>query len=140
MRYRLRPLLIIRRGSPEVELRPIAPIRFRLRTLMIVVSVACAVFAWAAYLRRMAVHHRDESTRLVSKISKTDALQRQNVDEAVQWLSAGTAKAISAYYPGSGKTLVTYQSPTGSLFRPNSADWDRAVYHKKWQRFTMPLY
>jgi hypothetical protein len=135
MRYRPRPLLIIRRRSPAVELRQIAPIRFSLRTLMIVISMACTAFSWPAYLRRVAGHHRDELTRLVSKISETDALQRQDVDEAIQWLAAGTAKAMLVYDPKLGKTFVCYRGPTGGLgrpfFRPDSADWHRAVYHKK---------
>lgn len=135
MHYHLRPLLIIRRSSPRIERRQIAPLRFRLRTLMIVISVACAAFSLPAYMRRMANHHRDELTRLVSKISETDALQRQNVDEAIQWLAAGTAKRMFVYEPLSGKTIICYQGPNGGLgrpfFRPDSADWDRAVYHKK---------
>src|SRR6476620_11748297 len=35
--------------------------RYRLRTLMIVVSAVCLFLGWNAYLRRMAAYHREKA-------------------------------------------------------------------------------
>jgi len=48
--------------------------RFSLRTLMIVMSVACLFFGWNAFLRRMAAYHR-------AKENEAEAAYRQLVSE-----------------------------------------------------------
>src|SRR5262245_6818542 len=41
--------------------------RFRLRTLLLVVTAACVLCGWDAYLRRMAAYHRSEAAKAFAR-------------------------------------------------------------------------
>jgi len=46
--------------------------RYRLRTLLIVVTAVCMFFAWAAYVRRMERYHRAEENKRVAIIMASE--------------------------------------------------------------------
>src|SRR3989442_5585305 len=57
--------------------------RFRLRTLLILVTVACMYLAWAGYCRRMAVFHREQSSQLISQFAKREGWTRERVENRI---------------------------------------------------------
>ena len=63
--------------------------RFRLRTLLIVFSLACMFLAWANYVRRMERFHQSEESRHIGRITAT---------ESVLWTGLDTAKLQRGEY------------------------------------------
>jgi hypothetical protein len=104
--------------------------QFRLRTLLIAVTLACMFFAWAAYLRRKAAHHRQQAASLILRISETDHLKHQKIEEAVHWLAAGTAKVIRGYDYKSRNTIVSFRGQP-PFFLSDEEGLKSAVYHQK---------
>jgi hypothetical protein len=57
--------------------------RFRLRTLMILLTMACVYLAWAAYCRRMAASYREHSSQLIPQIAKRNGYQNKDVENSM---------------------------------------------------------
>ena len=57
--------------------------RYRLRTLLIVITAACVYLAWAGYCRRMAVFHREQSSQLISQVAKREGWTYERVESRV---------------------------------------------------------
>src|SRR5687768_5157978 len=54
--------------------------RYRLRTLLIVMTVACMYLAWVAYCRRMSGFHREQSSLLISIVAKREGFDRESIE------------------------------------------------------------
>jgi hypothetical protein len=57
--------------------------RFRLRTLMILITAACMYLAWAGYCHRMAVFYRERSSRLMSQVAEQNGWTKERVESAM---------------------------------------------------------
>jgi hypothetical protein len=100
--------------------------RYRLRTLLIVVTVSAMLFAWAAYMRRMAEHHRNEAASIMNAIT-TDigrGFTKENVREVVDRVAAGNeTKGLNS------RSFASFASPLrGSDI---DAALSAAVYHQR---------
>jgi hypothetical protein len=104
--------------------------RYRLRTLLIVVLVVCVYLAWASHCRRKAVLHRQRSSQFSAQIAK-----RQG------WTQEQAVKAISdafENYPGLaaeaatvGPTLTNGFDPIGCsaiAHESTARKYDRAIW------------
>jgi hypothetical protein len=60
--------------------------RYRLRTLLILMTVVCACLAWVGYCRRMAAFHRERSSQLISQVAKREGMTHKQVEEAMSEL------------------------------------------------------
>src|SRR4051794_29740583 len=58
--------------------------RYRLRTLLIVMTLVCAYLAWVAYCRREAACHREQSSVLITVVAKREGRDRKWIEGAVR--------------------------------------------------------
>jgi len=57
--------------------------RYRLRTLMIVTSLACMYLAWAGYYHRMSAFHRHQSSQLLTLCAKCYGFTRERLEKRI---------------------------------------------------------
>ena len=62
--------------------------RYRLRTLLIVLTVACIYSAWAGYCRRMGMFHRQQSSQIILQYSIRSGWTRERLENHVSDLFA----------------------------------------------------
>src|SRR5688572_16278398 len=99
--------------------------RFRLRTLLIVLTVGCVFLAWVAYLRQTAAYHRREAERIAYEISESawshpDMIRESVVLYAEQRMVPNESQV---WQPNWGRGLV--------LDDRERTEWDRAVRHQR---------
>ena len=110
------------------------PMRYRLRTLLIVVTLLCGLAARVAYLRYHADFHKREVARLVSQIAKTENEPRQNIEYAALRLAEfGLASDGQPQYVQ--RELFINENGASSRvsqseWENNLRDWHSATYHQ----------
>src|SRR5438477_4528280 len=96
--------------------------RYRLRTLLIGLTMLCVVLARVAYIRRMATFHRSETTKLVERLSR----QTQQTPE---WIIS----FVQLHAKWDAEFEVNPWSNPFDLERdsdPCVEEWTQAVYHE----------
>jgi len=109
--------------------------RFRLRTLMILLGMAGVLFARVAYLKRLGDVHRREIDRLVPSILTAEGENREMIAAAIDQLAAGdTALVVGnvVTWPSQTRVGVYDKDMTGRLVRDEAtADvWREVVRHE----------
>src|SRR5438045_1952624 len=108
--------------------------RYRLRTLLIVVTVACLYLAWVAYLRQHAQFQR-QAADLVSQIAAAERHTRDETDLGILALAAGKTPTRTAHLTiGGGPDKVTFieSARTARVVNDEMADeWHLAVHHTR---------
>jgi hypothetical protein len=99
--------------------------RYRLRTLLIVLTVGCAFLAWVAYLRQTAAYHRREAERLAFQIADYTLSNENLVHDAVELYAAEgrVSEEDLIWHPNYGRGLIIDDEAR--------ADWDSAVRHQR---------
>jgi len=118
--------------------------RYRLRTLLIVVTVAGSFFAWAAHVRKMEQFHRTEESKNVNSIALAEkdlwpalaAPRDEHVRARVTGLVEGGPRKNVGFeirrrdIPGS-EDIVIYNSRGLSTRGRGEFDcWKMAVHHR----------
>src|SRR5262249_16788929 len=104
--------------------------RFRLRTLLIVITIAAIVFARIAYLRQKSEIHRQATTQILTRINHMTEAEAQN---ALRQLLAGgiPIKTIEVTGMETTVTALENQSRSGMIVEVDrAADWQRALHHE----------
>jgi hypothetical protein len=96
--------------------------RYRVRTLLIVVTLGCVIFARVAHMRQMAAFHRSEVAKLVQRFSKVVRLD----PELVLWDVKSYAKCDSDFEVNPWNNPWDLEEGDD----PRVRDWTAAVYHK----------
>jgi hypothetical protein len=120
--------------------------RYRLRTLLIVVTSACVVFAWVAFLRQMERFHRKEERKIVLRIVAAEVsylphvkkgARDEFVEARIEGLTAdqrprkGDKFAINQQQiPGSEEFTITNGQLVSTMGRGDIEDWRSAVHHR----------
>src|SRR5262245_29407788 len=99
--------------------------RYKLRTLLVAITAVAIVLAWAAYLRRVAQHHRREATHIVTAIA-TDlrGFQKESMLEKVE-----RAAESSASQGLNSRSAASFHSPL--RWSELEAALGAAVYHQQ---------
>src|SRR5437773_11943032 len=85
--------------------------RYRLRTLLIVVTALCVLLGfWTVFMRQLANSHRRQAAFIASKISQDDRIYIQKVEKAIRRRADGTATETSM---GLAKLLILYTGSDG---------------------------
>src|SRR6478609_2446524 len=104
--------------------------RYRLRTLLILVTVVAVACARIAYLRQKSATHRQAATQLLTQINHMSSADTRT---ALRRLLAG-GLPIQTIEVSSFETTVNAlenQSGDGQIVEVNrTADWQRALYHE----------
>ncbi|HEY2414146.1 MAG TPA: hypothetical protein VGI40_18015 [Pirellulaceae bacterium] len=104
--------------------------RYRLRTLLILITVAAIVCARIAYLRQRSAMHRQAATQILTRINQMSEAQARN---ALRRLLAGgiPIKTIEVTSMETAVTALENQSGTGQIVEVDrTADWQRALHHE----------
>jgi hypothetical protein len=108
--------------------------RYRLRTLMIVMVVCGLVFARVAYLKQMAIYHRQKAAALIPRLAASERYTISEAQDAVAFLAAGASRIkprVGVNYEG---RYVNLESDAGRahlvLVESNADDWQTVVTHE----------
>jgi hypothetical protein len=120
--------------------------RYRLRTLLILVTAVGMLLGWIAWLRHTAAFHRQESVRLAGMIAAIEGNPVDNVEERIRGLSAGgsVTKWVRAAN-GEGETCTLLRNGRYTTYSDSATvdieDWSKAVYQAMMgDRFDRALY
>ena|SRR6185369_14008505 len=109
--------------------------RYRLRTLLIVVTLACLYFSWLSFAVQRARFHRRQAADLVSRIAAAEQYTPNEIDSSVMAFAAGTASFATKYnYIRGGANKITYIDSTnaGRVVNDETADkWLLAIHHTR---------
>ena len=111
--------------------------RYRLRTLLVVVAMAGLLFARIGYLKRKAEFHRQACEDFVRGIAAVETASEKEIEESVGRLAAGhkeveTRRLRIAGGPRQSITVLESRVGYGIVIRNNQMadDWHRAIYHR----------
>jgi hypothetical protein len=119
--------------------------RFRLRTLMILVTLACVFFGWVAFVRQMESFHRKEERKIVLRIVAAEMSYLPQIKTARDEFVEGRIESlIGDHRPRrTDKFLVSRQEIAGgeeftitngqgvsTIGRGEIDDWRSAVHHR----------
>jgi len=100
--------------------------RYRLRTLLIVVTLFCVVTARVAYLRHHADFHKREAARFISRIATTEREREQKIEHAIH--------RLAQVGPAARELVISENGASAALGRveweKNLADWHTATCHQ----------
>jgi hypothetical protein len=108
--------------------------RYRLRTLLIVVTVSCLVLAWVTHSRRMAQYHSREAVRLISQIAQTEKSRPVDIENSIRMLEDDATTKIPRVGKLFGQSVVHIHVPNGPmrlLFQTDPDHWQQAIDHRK---------
>ena len=95
--------------------------RFRLRTLMIVVTAFGIFLGWAAYVRQMERYHSEQADSLIALIA--EAFHIGGVRETIERMALDTAISTGL----NNKTAAGFQKPLS----PDTDAFASAIYHQR---------
>jgi hypothetical protein len=101
--------------------------RYRLRTLLIVLSLLCVVIARIAYLKHKADFHQKDFNRLVPRIAEAE---RQST-----WFIEHAVRRLAHFGPYAARELVISENGASESvgrdeWERNVADWEKAKRHR----------
>src|SRR4051812_43500481 len=96
--------------------------RYRLRTLMIVLAICCVIFARVSYLRRMAAFHHREATIRIEQLSRQ---VQAPVDLIMDWMQP-YSKWDSEFEVNPWNNPFDIEQ----IGCPGIEEWTQAVYHE----------
>src|SRR5437588_5705166 len=98
--------------------------RYRLRTLLILMSLCCVYAAWVGYLRNKAEHHRRESATMQGKLATRLEMDVIEIDTIVINIASKSRGRIDSLRFGT--------SVDGFFDRDDEemAEWRRAANHR----------
>ena len=108
--------------------------RYRLRTLLIVVTLACLYFSWLSFAVQRARFHRRQAADLVSRIAAAEQYTPTDIDSSILALAAGTASFATKYkyIPGGDKLTYIDSTNAGRVVSDETADkWLLAIHHTR---------
>src|SRR4051794_27035819 len=109
--------------------------QFRLRTLLIVITLACLCFAWLSFVRQRAQFHRSQAADLISQIAAAEQHTRDETDFGILALAAGKTPTKTTHLTiGDGPDRVTFieSARTARVVNDEMADeWHLAVHHTR---------
>jgi hypothetical protein len=107
--------------------------RFRLRTLLILIVFAGLVFARMGHFRQKAIAHRHAAANLVPVIATAEKENTRNIESSVQHLASGSAtlKTIIARVQFREVIVLENGAGNGLVIQNNAAlsNWRDAVRH-----------
>ena len=108
--------------------------RFRLRTLLIVVTLFGVSFARVAYLKQSAIFHRQKAAVLVPRLAASERLTTVETQGAIEFLASGASRLWPRVVVNHDGRTVILESNGGRghvvQVEANSADWKVAVAHE----------
>ena len=118
--------------------------RYRLRTLMFLITAVCVFLGWAAYVRQMEKFHREEASKAVSDIvaaeenywTRMSRDRREYVTMRIEALvSDGTQKSNRLTIrrqdiPGSEDIVIYNGRGLSTRGRGDIEQWRSAVHHR----------
>jgi len=120
--------------------------RYRLRTLLIALTLIGCGLGWISWLRQSAAFHRRESARFINTLAPLEAARPEYVEEKVLALAQGRSvtKWVRAAN-GSGEQSTLLKNGGHMTFSDAATtdvdDWGQAVYHAMMaDRFQHALY
>jgi hypothetical protein len=109
-----------------------AAMRFRLRTLLIVMAIAGLACARVGHLKRMAADHRHAVAHLIPAIARAERDSKRGVESAVRHLATNSVlKTIVSDLPLGTVIILENGAGNGVVIQNNSAlsNWRNAVHH-----------
>jgi hypothetical protein len=106
--------------------------RYRLRTLLIVVTLISIPLGWIAWLKRIAAFHRREADRFSTIIQAAERQDSDNAGSRVEALAANGSLTKWVVVKQDGGDIVTYLRNGNSMTYSYSTavnNWGKAVYH-----------
>jgi len=97
--------------------------RYGLRTLLIVISLASVLFGWAAYLRQKERYHSQEAANLIRLIAEGFHIPSKGVRETVERMALDKGRPNRL----NNKTAASFQKP----LPVNTDVWASAIYHQR---------
>jgi hypothetical protein len=111
--------------------------RYRLRTLLVVLAIAGLLFARVGYLKRRAEFHRQAGEDFVRGIAAAEWASEREIEECIGRLAAGHSglETRRLRVEGGGRqgvTVVESRIGYGIVIRNNQMadDWHKAIYHR----------
>lgn len=105
--------------------------RYRLRTLLIVVTIASLPMAWFAFAKQAAEHHRRESARIIRSINEHSFMPPEFAWDGV---ARHATQGVKEHEKLSDGRLIVFHPKFGRqllLDAKESGDWDQAVNHHR---------
>jgi len=100
--------------------------RYRLRTLLIVVTLLCVVTARVTLLKRRADFHQRETARLISRIATTEREREQKIENAIH--------RLAQIGPAARELVISENGASATVSRiewdNNLNDWQMATSHQ----------
>jgi hypothetical protein len=121
-------------ATSSIQVTKMTDMRFRLRTLMIVVTVAGVCLGWVGNAPRQTKFHRQRASAIAQRIVQTD-----------RHISSGNAiKQIRSFAAGRFDTTITYHGMTRrgrvatikngpieqNIYEETALDWRDAIHHQ----------
>jgi hypothetical protein len=111
-------------------------LRYKLRTLLILTTLACLYFAWVSYVRQSARFHRRQAAESVSRISSVEPYSRDDIESGVIQLAAGMAPTKTTHFKiGNGPNRITVVENGPRVSRIVNEEivneWHQAIYHAR---------
>ena len=70
--------------------------RYRLRTLLILMTVVCIYSAWVGYLRSAAAFHRREANRIAHELSRNMGMTTKEIETLVTNIASHSRTRVDA--------------------------------------------
>ena len=105
--------------------------RFRLRTLLIAVTLAATCFAWVGYAKKMASFHRGQAALIARRIAVVERDTQKEVELGILSLAAGHSTTMTRRLSNGSTRITTIKNgPTARVIADESeVDWRTAIQH-----------
>jgi hypothetical protein len=107
--------------------------RFRLRTLLIFLTLACAYFGWVSHAKRRAEFHRHQENEVARQIGIMEAAERERINRAITLLATPGTNSWTTSRNGTTRVLVEKSGTVEEIRIPRMIDedsWERLAHHK----------
>ncbi len=107
--------------------------RFRLRTLLILMALAGLVFARMGHLRQKAIAHRHAAANLIPVIATAEKENARSIESSVQHLASGSALLRTIVFDLPLGQVIVLENGAGNGVtiqnHPALSNWRDAVRH-----------
>ena len=80
--------------------------RFRLRTLLILVTVVCVYAAWVGYMRNAAALHGQEANRIARELAQSTSMTTKDLEVLITNIAAQSTARVDKLSFGSVDTFL----------------------------------